>query len=136
MRKQLVVARDTRRVDILCYRLSLCQKILSSTKSYQNLCAYIDEAVLKLEEDVGPLTGLPVKKARGIVNRLSSGVEIQKFCASAMESLDSILSERLSNTPSGMLALSLTLVNCDSIKLIHVIKLHRLQFTCRKSPAI
>ncbi|XP_042054726.1 VIN3-like protein 2 isoform X2 [Salvia splendens] len=105
-RKQLVVARDTRRVDILCYRLSLCQKILSGTKLYHNLCAYIDEAVSKLEEDVGPLTGLPVKKARGIVNRLSSGLEIQKLCASAVESLDIMLSERASVTPSNCVALA------------------------------
>lgn len=60
----------------------------------------------KLEEDVGPLTGLPVKKARGIVNRLSSGLEIQKLCASAVECLDSMLSDRASVTPSSMLSLS------------------------------
>lgn len=59
----------------------------------------------KLEEDVGPLTGLPVKKARGIVNRLSSGIEIQKLCASAVESLDLMLSERASVTPSSTLSL-------------------------------
>ncbi|XP_047950083.1 VIN3-like protein 2 isoform X1 [Salvia hispanica] len=105
-RKQLVVARDTRRVDILCYRLSLCQKILAGTKLYHNLCAYVDEAVSKLEEDVGPLTGLPVKKARGIVNRLSSGLEIQKLCASAVESLDIMLSERAFVTPSNCNALA------------------------------
>ncbi|XP_042050297.1 VIN3-like protein 2 isoform X2 [Salvia splendens] len=105
-RKQLVVARDTRRVDILCYRLSLCQKILAGSKLYHNLCAYVDEAVSKLEEDVGPLTGLPVKKARGIVNRLSSGQEIQKLCASAVESLDLMLSERASVTPSNCVALA------------------------------
>ncbi|KAK6136983.1 hypothetical protein DH2020_029273 [Rehmannia glutinosa] len=99
-RKQLVVARDTRRVDILCYRLSLAQKILAGTKHYQSLCGDIDEAVEKLEEEVGPLTGLPVKKARGIVNRLSSGPEIQRLCASVVESLDLMLSKRVSDTPS------------------------------------
>lgn len=104
-----MVARDTRRVDILGYRLSLCQKILAGTKLYQNLCDYVDEAVSKLEEDVGPLTGLPVKKARGIVNRLSSGPEIQRLCSSAIESLDSILSERASVTPPSMLSFFLSL---------------------------
>ncbi|KAL3819556.1 hypothetical protein ACJIZ3_005461 [Penstemon smallii] len=98
-RKQLVVAKDTRRVDILCYRLSLCQKILAGTKHYQNLYEVIDEAVKKLEKDVGPLTGLPVKMARGIVNRLSSGPEIQRLCASAVESLDLMLSNRVFDTP-------------------------------------
>ncbi|XP_057767287.1 VIN3-like protein 2 isoform X2 [Salvia miltiorrhiza] len=108
-RKQLVVARDTRRVDILCYRLSLSQKILAGTKHYQHLFRIIDEAVEKLEEDVGPLTGLPVKKARGIVNRLSSGPEIQRLCASALESLDFMLSNRVSDMSSGTLSLSLSL---------------------------
>lgn len=106
-RKQLVVARDTRRVDILCYRLSLGQKILMGTKHYQNLYRVIDKAVKMLEEDFGPLTGLPVKKARGIVNRLSSGPEIQRLCASAVESLDLMLSSRVSDMPSGALSLSL-----------------------------
>lgn len=98
----MVVARDTRRVDILGYRLSLAQKILAGTKHYQNLCSAIDEAVEKLEEEVGPLTGLPVKKARGIVNRLSSGHEIQRLCGSAIESLDSLLSSRVAPLPPGL----------------------------------
>ncbi|KAL8488921.1 hypothetical protein ACS0TY_025006 [Phlomoides rotata] len=115
-RKQLVVARDTRRVDILCYRLSLCQKILAGTKDYQNLCEYVDEAVLKLEKDVGPLTGLPVKMARGIVNRLSSGPEIQRLCASAIESLDLMLSKRLPNAPSDCNTSALNLVQIEEVR--------------------
>ncbi|KAI3446639.1 hypothetical protein Pfo_003304 [Paulownia fortunei] len=114
-RKQLVVARDTRRVDILCYRLSLGQKILAGTKHYQNLYGIIDEAVKKLEEEVGPLTGLPVKKARGIVNRLSSGPEIQRLCASAVESLDLMLSNRVSDMPSGCNTLASKLVRFEDI---------------------
>ncbi|XP_073141900.1 VIN3-like protein 2 [Henckelia pumila] len=102
-RKQLVVAKETRRVDILCYRLSISQKILAGTKQYQNLFGIIDEAVKKLEEDVGPLTGLPVKMARGIVNRLSSGPDIQRLCAFAVESLDLIVPNRVSNTHSANL---------------------------------
>ncbi|KAL1563566.1 VIN3-like protein 2 isoform X3 [Salvia divinorum] len=115
-RKQLVVARDTRRVDILCYRLSLSQKILAGTKHYQHLSGIIDEAVQKLEEDVGPLTGLPVKKARGIVNRLSSGPEIQRLCASALESLDFMLSNRASDMSSGCNVLGPELVRFADIR--------------------
>ncbi|XP_011069923.1 VIN3-like protein 2 isoform X1 [Sesamum indicum] len=114
-RKQLVVARDTRRVDILCYRLSLGQKILGGTKHYQKLCGIIDEAVEKLEDEVGPLTGLPVKKARGIVNRLSSGPEIQRLCASAVESLDLMLSKRVSDMLSDCSALGSKLVRFEDI---------------------
>ncbi|XP_059636288.1 VIN3-like protein 2 isoform X2 [Cornus florida] len=92
-RKQLLTAKDTRRVDILCYRVSLSQKLVAGAKCYQKLYEIVDEAVKKLEADVGPLTGSPVKMARGIVNRLSSGPEVQRLCAFAVESLDSMLSE-------------------------------------------
>ncbi|KAE8672071.1 Vernalization5/VIN3-like, putative isoform 2 [Hibiscus syriacus] len=51
-RKQMMAAKDTR-VDIL--------------------------SVKKLEAEVGPLTGVPVKIGRGIVNRLSSGPEVLEF---------------------------------------------------------
>ncbi|GER52016.1 vernalization5/VIN3-like [Striga asiatica] len=114
-RKQLVVAKDTRRVDILCYRLSLAQKILAGTKLYQNLCGGIDEGVRKLENEVGPLTGLPVKMARGIVNRLSSGPEIQRLCDASVKSLDSMLSERSSEIPSDCSAVASKLVRIEVI---------------------
>ncbi|XP_051149042.1 VIN3-like protein 2 [Andrographis paniculata] len=115
-RKQIMVARDTRRVDILCYRLSLSQKILSGTKHYKNLYAIIDEAVKMLEEEVGHLTGLPVKKARGIVNRLSSGLEIQRLCASAVEALDAMLANRVSDMPSDWNTLASNLVRFEGVK--------------------
>lgn len=91
-RKQMTTARDTRRVDILCYRVSLSQKLLTGTVRYKNVHKIVNEAIEKLEVDVGPLTGLPVKRARGIINRLASGQEVQRLCAFAVESLDSIIS--------------------------------------------
>lgn len=93
----MTIARDTRRVDIMCYRVSLSQKILAGTLRYEKLHEIVNEAMEKLEAEVGPLTGLPVKRARGIVNRLSSGQEIQKLCAFAVESLDSIPSNQIIN---------------------------------------
>lgn len=88
----MTTARDTRRVDILCYRVSLSHKLLTGTAHYENLHKTVNEIVQKLEADVGPLTGLPVKRARGIINRLPFGQEVQKLCAVAVKSLDSILS--------------------------------------------
>lgn len=67
-----MVAKDTRRVDILCYRVSLSQRLLQGTEMYEELYKIVDEAVKKLEPEVGPLIGSPVKIGRGIVNRLSS----------------------------------------------------------------
>ncbi|KAK9697517.1 hypothetical protein RND81_08G043000 [Saponaria officinalis] len=89
-RKQLIVAKETRRVDILCYRLSLSQKLLSATRKYRKLSEIVDDAVRVLEAEVGTLSGGPVKMGRGIVNRLSSGQEVQRLCSSALESFDSI----------------------------------------------
>ncbi|WCJ42201.1 vernalization5/VIN3-like [Euphorbia peplus] len=91
-RKQLLIAKDTRRVDILCYRMSLSQKLLNPTGKYRKLYEIVEEAVKLLQDEVGPVSGLPVKMGRGIVNRLSSGPEILKHCASALESLDKIVS--------------------------------------------
>lgn len=92
-RKQLVVAKETRRADILCYRMSLGQKLLNGTAKFQRLYEIVDEAVKLLEAEVGPLTGAPVKMGRGIVNRLSSGPEVQRHCSLAVEALDKMLSD-------------------------------------------
>lgn len=88
----MFIAKETRRVDILCYRISLSQKLLKGTTKYEKLYEIVDEAVKLLEAEVGPLTGLPVKMGRGIVNRLSSGPDVQKFCSSAVDLLDSMFS--------------------------------------------
>lgn len=87
-----MIAKDTRRVDILCYRLALTKKLTSGTNKYREINLIVEEAVKKLEAEVGPLSGVPVKMGRGIVNRLSSGSTVQKLCTSAVELLDSVLS--------------------------------------------
>ncbi|KAH9625821.1 hypothetical protein KSS87_020475 [Heliosperma pusillum] len=89
-RKQLMVAKETRRVDILCYRICLSQKLLCGTRKYQKISETVDEGARKLEAELGTLSGGPVKMGRGIVNRLSSGQEVQRLCASAVESFDLI----------------------------------------------
>ncbi|EOA16115.1 hypothetical protein CARUB_v10004248mg [Capsella rubella] len=89
-KKQLTIAKETRRVDVLCYRLFLVQKLLKGSTRYKNLCEAVDEAVKSLEADVGPLTGLPMKMGRGIVNRLQSGPDVQKLCSTALESLETV----------------------------------------------
>lgn len=94
-RKQLAIAMETRRVDILCYRVSLCQRLMiSGSKKYENLSKIVEEAANKLQAEVGALSGIgAVKMGRGIVNRMSCGQEVQRLCASAVDSLDKILSE-------------------------------------------
>ncbi|EEF31353.1 conserved hypothetical protein [Ricinus communis] len=116
-RKQLLMAKDTRRVDILCYRLSLSQKLISRSGKYQNLYEIVDEAVKKLEDEVGPLTGLPVKMGRGIVNRLSSGPEVQKLCAFALESLDKLLSSTTAHSFSAPVITDLNLTASTIVRI-------------------
>ncbi|GLJ43591.1 hypothetical protein SUGI_0907230 [Cryptomeria japonica] len=91
-RKQLVVAKDARRVDILCFRISLSHRLLNGTVQYKELHEIVEMAAKKLEEEVGPVTGVNAKMARGIVSRLSSGSEVQKLCAMAIEEADAMLS--------------------------------------------
>lgn len=60
-------------------------------------------AAKKLKEEVGPLRQVSLKMARGIVNRLSCGAEVQKLCSFAIEAVDSMLQadpEKPSTEPS------------------------------------
>ncbi|KAM5575334.1 VIN3-like protein 2 [Rosa sericea] len=92
-RKQLVIAKEARRVDALCLRISLSHKILLHTKKYQKLQNRVETAIKSLNDEVGPLEQVCGKMARGIVNRLSCGADVQKLCVSAVESFDSMFSD-------------------------------------------
>uniref|UniRef100_A0A803Q9Q0 Fibronectin type-III domain-containing protein n=1 Tax=Cannabis sativa TaxID=3483 RepID=A0A803Q9Q0_CANSA len=78
--------------NVIYCKNSACRATLNreGTEKYQKLYELVDEASKKLQAEVGPLDGLPVKMGRGIVNRLSSGPEVQKLCSSAVELLDSM----------------------------------------------
>lgn len=89
-RKQLLVAKETRRVDVLCLRISLAHKILVRTERYKEVHKKVEAALYILTNEVGPLNLLCTKMARGIVNRLSCGAEVQKLCASAVEGFDTL----------------------------------------------
>ncbi|XP_010914321.1 VIN3-like protein 2 [Elaeis guineensis] len=91
-RKQLVIANDARRVDMLCDRLSLSHKMLKGTERYKDMQNIVNTAVKKLKKEVGPLDKVSAVMARGIVNRLNCGAEVQKLCASAVEAADSMFS--------------------------------------------
>lgn len=89
-RRQLLNAKEARRVDVLCLRLSLCHKILVGTNLYKGVYETVELAVNMLTNEVGPLDEVCLRMARGIVNRLSCGAEVQKLCASAVEAFDSL----------------------------------------------
>ncbi|XP_071679471.1 VIN3-like protein 2 isoform X2 [Lolium perenne] len=93
-KKQLLIAKDARRLDVLCHRIFLSHKILISTQKYLVLHEVVDTALKKLEGELGPITGLP-DKGRGIVGRLPVGTEVQRLCTRAIETLESMLNGAL-----------------------------------------
>ncbi|KAG0473511.1 hypothetical protein HPP92_014892 [Vanilla planifolia] len=112
-RKQIIIAKDARRVDVLCHRISLSHKLLNATKKYQRLHEIVDKAKGKLEDEVGPLDGIP-NMGRGIVNRLSVGAEVQRLCCHAVEQLDFMLST-ISANPQYSSSLSSTFIKFEVI---------------------
>lgn len=86
-KRQLVVAKDARRVDILCSRIYLSHRLLDGTTRFKELHQIVQDAKAKLETEVGPLDGSS-KMARCIVGRLPVAADVQKLCSLAMEKAD------------------------------------------------
>lgn len=91
-RKQLLVAKEARRVDVLCQRVLLGYRMLTGTEQYKEMQKSMETALQLLKNELGPLDLVCSKMARGIVNRLSCGAEVQKLCASTVEAFDSMCS--------------------------------------------
>ncbi|MCL7022269.1 hypothetical protein MKW94_022271 [Papaver nudicaule] len=89
-RKQLLVAQSARRVDKLYHRLSLSRRILKVTERFKEQQKILDTAVTKLKKEVGPLHQVCSNLERGLVNRLSCGVEVQKLCSLAIQSFETM----------------------------------------------
>ncbi|KAK4276900.1 hypothetical protein QN277_014996 [Acacia crassicarpa] len=89
-RKQLLVAKEARRVDILCFRISLAHRILLGTEVYKEVHEIVEAALKLLNNEVGPQDQECLRMTRGIVNRLSCGAEVQKLCSYAVERFDSM----------------------------------------------
>lgn len=96
-KKQLIIAKDARRVDSLCYRIYLSFRLLDGTSRFQELHDIVKEAKTKLEAEVGPLSGVSAKMARGIVSRLAVASEVQALCSTVIEKADE-LSATISST--------------------------------------
>ncbi|XP_027359070.1 VIN3-like protein 1 isoform X2 [Abrus precatorius] len=84
-KKQLNIAKDARRVDVLCYRIYLSYRLLDGTSRFKELHEMVKEAKAKLEKEVGPVNGVSAKMARGIVSRLPIASDVQKLCSLAIE---------------------------------------------------
>ncbi|PKA65269.1 VIN3-like protein 1 [Apostasia shenzhenica] len=84
-KKQLMVAKDARRVDILCYRVSLCHRLLEGTSRFKELHKFVEDTMMMLEAEVGPVNGVSARMARGIVGRLSVASDVHNLLSSAIE---------------------------------------------------
>lgn len=87
-KKQLTIAKDARRVDVLCYRIYLSYRLLDGTSRFKELHNIVQEAKAKLEMEVGPVDGVSSKMARGIVSRLPIASDVQKLCIQAIQKAD------------------------------------------------
>ncbi|XP_065848871.1 VIN3-like protein 1 isoform X2 [Euphorbia lathyris] len=83
-KKQLIIAKEARRVDVLCYRIYLSYRLLDGTSRFKELHQLVKDAKAKLETEVGPVNGGSSKMARGIVSRLSIAAEVQTLCSLAI----------------------------------------------------
>ncbi|KAJ6849272.1 VIN3-like protein 1 [Iris pallida] len=87
-KKQLAIAKDARRVDVLCYRIFLSFRLLDGTSRFKELHEIVENAKAKLETEVGPVNGVSAKMARGIVSRLSVARDLHRLCSLAIEKAD------------------------------------------------
>ncbi|KAK1365413.1 Protein VERNALIZATION INSENSITIVE 3 [Heracleum sosnowskyi] len=87
-KKQLSIARDARRVDILCSRVDISFRLLDGTSKFKDLHEIVRKLKAKLDDEVGPVTDVSGKMARGIVSRLSIASDVQTLCTLAIEKAD------------------------------------------------
>ncbi|XP_031096195.1 VIN3-like protein 1 [Ipomoea triloba] len=99
-KKQLCIAKDARRVDILCFRIYMSYRLLDGTSRFKELHNIIKEAKAKLEAEVGPVNGSSTVMARGIVSRLSVAGAVQSLCSLAIKKADEWLAKKYSAVPN------------------------------------
>ncbi|KAL6840990.1 hypothetical protein ACP4OV_029250 [Aristida adscensionis] len=91
-KRQLMIGKDARRVDLLCHRIYLSCRLLEGISRFKELHEIIEDAKTKLESEVGPLDRMSARMARGIVSRSSAGTDVQKLCSIAIQRADEWLS--------------------------------------------
>ncbi|XP_018487687.2 VIN3-like protein 1 [Raphanus sativus] len=83
-KKQLVAAKDARRIDVLSYRIELSYRLLNGTSRFSELHEIVKDAKFKLEAEVGPLDGPSARTNRGIVSRLPFAMQVQELSSFAI----------------------------------------------------
>ncbi|XP_063945729.1 VIN3-like protein 1 isoform X1 [Daucus carota subsp. sativus] len=99
-RKQLLIAKDARRVDVLYFRISMSYRLLDGTSRFKELHEIVASIKVKLDTELGPAKGISTKMARYIVSRLSVASDVQALCSTAIEKADEWLAAASKADPS------------------------------------
>ncbi|KAM5547683.1 hypothetical protein ABKV19_001917 [Rosa sericea] len=99
-KKQLLVAKDARRVDVLWDRICLSYRLLDGTSRFKELHDIVKETKTKLETELGPINGDSGTMVRGIVSRLSIAGDVLKLCSLAIAKADEWLANVSSADPN------------------------------------
>ncbi|XP_074349281.1 VIN3-like protein 1 [Apium graveolens] len=99
-KKQLLIAKDARRVDVLYFRISISYRLLDGTSRFKELHDIVASIKAKLDTELGPASGVSTKMARCIVSRLSVAGDVHALCSTAIEKADEWLAASLSADPN------------------------------------
>lgn len=99
-RKQLLIAKDARRVDVLYFRIGISYRLLDGTSRFKELHDIVASIKAKLDTELGPASGVSTKMARCIVSRLSVAGDVQALCSTAIEKADEWLAATSSADPN------------------------------------
>ncbi|XP_010535995.1 PREDICTED: VIN3-like protein 1 [Tarenaya hassleriana] len=95
-KKQLVIAKTSRRLDTLAYKINLSCRLLDGTLKFKELHEIVKDAKAKLDSEIGPTDMESASKLHGLVGRLSVAAHIRKSCSLAIGKADELLAH-----PSG-----------------------------------
>ncbi|KAI3451423.1 hypothetical protein Pfo_008088 [Paulownia fortunei] len=71
-KKQLKIAKDVHRVDVLCYRIFLSYRLLDGTSRFKEIHKLITDLKAELEIELGPLNDAAAKMSLGHASRLQA----------------------------------------------------------------
>lgn len=74
-------------------------RLLDGTSRYRELHDIVTDIKLKLDTELGPLSDVSTKMARGIVSRLSVAGDVQTLCYTAIEKADEWLAANSGANP-------------------------------------
>ncbi|KAI3451428.1 hypothetical protein Pfo_008093 [Paulownia fortunei] len=96
-KKQLKIAMDAHRVDVLCYRIFLSYRLLDGTSRFKELHKLITDLKAELEIELGPLNEAAAKMSRGHAGRLHAASHVRILCTLAIEKAEELLTTNSSS---------------------------------------